>query len=97
MTTNHDYTTPEEGAIDWHVPLNANFERLDTDVEIRDVAANRSNYDPVDGAKFFATDTGEIAIGDGTAWQDLGSVRGVTVGSTEPSDPSEGDLWIDTS
>ena len=31
------YTTPNEGTLDWHVPLNENFEQLDRDVELRDV------------------------------------------------------------
>jgi len=97
MTTNHDYATPPEGTLDWHVPLNENFERLDTDVEIRDVDANRSTYDPAVGAKFLATDTGAVYLGDGSAWQELGSLTSVTVGATEPTDPKEGDLWIDTS
>jgi len=97
MTDNHGYNTPSEGTLDWHVPLNENFERLDTEVEIRDADANRSNYTPTDGAKFLATDTGTVYLGDGTDWQRIGSLTNVTVGSTAPSNPSEGDLWIDTS
>jgi len=97
MTDNHDYNTPAEGALNWDVPLNENFENIDTDVEIRDTEANRSSYSPKQGAKFLATDTGTVYLGDGTSWNELGSLRTVTVSSSEPTDPSEGDLWIDTS
>lgn len=68
------YNTPTEGTTDWHVPLNENFDKLNTDVEIRDADANKSNYSPTSGAKFFATDTGAIYQGDGTAWNLIGSV-----------------------
>jgi len=97
MTRNHDYNRPSEGTLNWDVPLNENFAALDTDIEIRDADANRTDYEAKAGAKFLATDTGAVYIGDGTDWQELGSVRSVTVGSSEPSDPSEGDIWIDTS
>ena len=69
QTPNHGYNVPNEGAQDWHVPLNDNFEQYDTDIEIRDTAANRSNYDPKQGAKFLATDTGRVSLGDGSNWQ----------------------------
>lgn len=67
-TTNHGYQTPSQGAQDWHVPLNENFERLEIDVELRDVAANRSSYEPADGAKFLELDTGIVYVGDGDSW-----------------------------
>lgn len=72
MTRNHGYETPQEGTTDWHIPLNRNFERLDTDIEIRDVEANRGDYEPKPGAKFFATDTGAIYVGDGDSWTEVG-------------------------
>jgi hypothetical protein len=68
MTENHDYRTPRKGTPNWHVPLNDNFERLDTDVEIRDLRENRGEYTPKEGAKFLATDTDEVFIGDGERW-----------------------------
>ncbi|QCC50348.1 hypothetical protein [Halapricum salinum] len=97
MTDNHNYKTPAQGTLDWHVPLNDNFASLDIDVEIRDTDANKENYEPKQNAKFLATDTGDVYLGDGSAWQQLGSMTNVNVGSTAPSNPSEGDLWIDTS
>ena len=96
-TPNHGYNVPNEGAQDWHEPLNENFEQYDTDIEIRDAEGNLGDYEPKQGAKFLATDTGDVYLGDGTDWQSLGSITNVTVGSTAPSDPSVGDLWIDTS
>lgn len=66
------YTTPSEGTLDWHVPLNENFERLDRDVEHRDEESNLDQYDPAAGAKFFATDSGAIYSGDGSAWTLIG-------------------------
>lgn len=98
---NHDYNTPKEGTTDWHIPLNENFSELDTDVEIRDSEANLSQYDPKSGAKYFATDTRNVFVGDGQQWRQVGSVRNlpgdVYLQESEPSNPSEGDLWIDTS
>jgi len=97
MTDNHNYNTPSEGTLNWDVPLNENFEQIDTDIEIRDTDASRSDYSPKEGAKFLATDTGAVYVGDGSDWQQLGSLTSVTVGSNEPSSPTEGDVWIDTS
>ena len=66
------YTTPTEGTLDWHVPLNENFQQLDRDVEIRDAESNIDDYDPAAGAKFFATDSGAIYSGDGSSWTLVG-------------------------
>lgn len=100
MTDNHQYDTPEAGTLDWHVPLNDNFTKLDTDVEIRDEDANKSNYEAKADAKFFATDTRQVYVGDGSSWVHVGDVAklpgDVYVQSTEPSDPSDGDIWIQT-
>jgi flagellin-like hook-associated protein FlgL len=63
MTENHDYNTPARGAQNWDEPLNANFEQLETDVEIRDTTANLSQYTPEEGAKFLATDSGVVYAG----------------------------------
>jgi hypothetical protein len=99
MSNNHGYETPTEGTLDWHVPLNDNFETLDRDVEIRAPEGNRGDYEPKAGAKFFATDTGAVYVGDGTAWNQVGAVPDVEihVGAEKPTDASEGDVWIDTS
>lgn len=100
MTSNHDYNTPDRGTQNWDAPINDNFERLDAEVEIRDVESNRSNYDPKDGAKYVSTDTKAVYLGDGTQWNYLATLGGIEgrifVQSTEPNG-SEGDIWIDTS
>ena len=71
MVDNHRYTTPDKGETDWHLPLNENFNRLDTDIEVRDVEAELDRYEPKPGAKFFATDTGQVYTGDGEEWTRL--------------------------
>jgi hypothetical protein len=85
------YNTPEEGTVDWHVPLNENFELLDQHVEVRDTETNLGNYTPEAGAKFHATDTGRRYIGDGSQWQDAS----LTLPAAS-SDPAEGQIWYDT-
>ena len=74
MTDNHQYETPAAGTLDWDEPLNRNFERIDTDVEVRDTDASRANYVPKAGAKFLATDTGTVYLGDGSVWTQLGTI-----------------------
>lgn len=68
------YSTPEQGSLDWHNPLNENFNKLDRHVEIRDVRSKRDNYDSADGRKFLATDTGDVFLGDGSEWNQIGTV-----------------------
>lgn len=75
MTTeNHGLEQPSKGESDWHVPLNENTAALDTLVEIRDSDANKDDYTPKDGAKYLATDTGDVYLGDGSAWTRLGGI-----------------------
>lgn len=57
------FNRPEAGTEDWHEPLNENFAKLGTEVEIRDEEAALDNYQPKDGAKFLATDTGAMFLG----------------------------------
>lgn len=99
MTDNHSYNTPGLGTTDWHLPLNQNFERLDTGVEIRDVEANLSEYTPKSGAKFLSTDTKRVFLGDGSEWRyftTLGGIEGRIYVQAETPEGSEGDLWIRT-
>jgi len=65
---NHNYNTPSEGATNWHVPLNENFNQLDVDVEIRAPEANKPDHDPAVGAKYEATDSGAVYYGNGDTW-----------------------------
>ena len=91
MTENHSYNTPDQGSTDWNVPLNRNFENLDTDVEVRDEAENRADYAPKNGAKFFATDTGAVYVGDGSEWTEVPTR--VPRSTTDPADAAVGQLW----
>jgi hypothetical protein len=97
MTPNHGYNTPEAGTLDWHVPLNENFEKLDTKSEIRDSEANLGQYTPKNGAKFLATDTGRRYLGDGTEWSEAPphypNVLGVPQVKSDPTDAVNGQLW----
>lgn len=33
MTNTNDYQTPEQGTLDWHIPLNDNFSAIETDIQ----------------------------------------------------------------
>lgn len=70
MTDNHNYNTPAQGAADWHTPLNENFTNLDADVTIRteEAADPPANYTPHQDAVYIGTDTGNVYLGDGSAW-----------------------------
>lgn len=97
MTSNHEYEMPTEGSVDWHLPLNRNFESLDSDIEIRDIEENLDGYSPKPGAKFFATDTGRRYLGDGSQWTEASSQpRTDVVAPHTTSDPeiaNTGDIW----
>lgn len=67
-TPNHGYKTPARGTTNWHLALNENFENIDQAVEIRDTEANKGEYEPKEGAKYEATDSGAIYHGNGTSW-----------------------------
>jgi hypothetical protein len=68
MTDNHNYETPQKGATEWHESLNRNFRYIDRDIEIRDIDAAKTDYRPKSGAKFLATDTEKVYVGDGSRW-----------------------------
>jgi hypothetical protein len=69
-TPNHNYNAPELGQENWHTLLNENFEQHDTDIEIRGPESGRSEYEPKQGAKYLATDTGTVYMGDGNSWSE---------------------------
>jgi hypothetical protein len=97
MTTNHGYETPEKGTLDWHLPLNRNFTRLDTDIEIRDSESELGQYVPKNGAKFLATDTGARYLGNGTEWIEAPAqpIEQFVIPKHEdrPASPREGQIW----
>ena len=65
-TPNHGYQLFGQHETGWE--HRTDFQKLDTDVEIRDTDANKANYTPKAGAKFKATDTGAEYRGTGTGW-----------------------------
>jgi hypothetical protein len=71
MTENHGYNTPGPGTSNWDQPINDNFSALDRDVELRDREAALGDYTPTAGAKFLATDTGRVYLGNGSDWEPL--------------------------
>lgn len=77
-TQNHVYNCPVKGLNDWHVPLNENWRKIDTDVEVRDVDASKNEYIAKEGAVFRATDTGDVYLGDGASWNRINPPTGVT-------------------
>jgi hypothetical protein len=99
MTQNHDYTTPDQGRSDWHVPLNENFVALDRDVPVWDTESNKSDYTPVTGAHFIATDSGVLYQGDGSAWVAIGELQTdepeLYSQPSAPSSPTQNDVWFD--
>lgn len=74
-TANHGYQTPDQGASDWHTPLNSNFEKIDKDVPIADAVGVRDEYTPGEGTLYFATDTGDIYVGNGSEWTLIGTLN----------------------
>jgi len=72
-TTQHGWPTPDEGESNYEDTFADFFEQIDDAVEIRGVDSDKSNYSAVAGAKYFATDTEKLYIGDGSSWNHVGS------------------------
>lgn len=70
-TENHSYVVPTEGDDEYQSTFSEYFDNIDEDIEIRDVESSRNDYQPYEDAKFFATDTGAIYIGDGNNWNQI--------------------------
>lgn len=75
LTTNHGYQIPEKGENDWHIPLNDNFDAIDTDIPIADADGAKSEYKPIDRSLYIAIDTATLYVGDGTQWNELGTLN----------------------
>jgi hypothetical protein len=78
-TPNHEYNVPAEGDENWHQPLNANFEALEVDIELRDEGGpteGTNDYDPADGAKYLDTATGLVYLADGSTWNQVFDLSG---------------------
>ena len=70
-TTNNNFRYPQQGDTDYEQSFQTFFEQIDRAVEIRDVDGAKGTYTPKDNAKYFATDTEDIYIGDGSSWVPL--------------------------
>jgi hypothetical protein len=102
-TPNHSYNVPESGRQNWHEPLNQNFQAFEVDIELRDAGGpteGGNDYDPVDGAKYLDTTTGDVYLGDGSAWSQEfsfgggggGGIESLTGGEgVDPTDIGDGD------
>lgn len=66
LTTNHGLQLWAAGELDWE--HRADMQSIERTLTVRDFDANHANYTPYDGARFEATDTNAIYLGDGTAW-----------------------------
>ena len=73
MTENHNYRATTRHAADWRTVFNEDIDRLDTDIEIRDIESNLDSYSPKRGAKFLALDTENEFVGEGDRWRALPS------------------------
>lgn len=62
--------------------VNGKPSKSKTEGEILDLESNLQRYEPDDGAKFFATDTGKVFVGTGSQWAEV-STTGTTPTFTE--------------
>lgn len=88
-TNNFGLSKPAEGTTSWHIPLNANADISDKNLPIVDLGGNRSNYTANADQMFVASDTGNVYIGDGSVWSQLGDLN------FDPSTIGPGDLGFD--
>lgn len=74
VTPNHGLNRPPTGSetgtddVNWGTELNTNTSHIDEKLVVRDTDTNASDYTPYGGALYYATDTEQWYIGDGTAW-----------------------------
>lgn len=73
-TDNHGLSRPLIGSVtgrdseDWGTELNDNFTVIDERLIINDTDSNKSTYEPIDGALYFANDASQWYEGDGSSW-----------------------------
>lgn len=76
-TTNHNLHRPPTGSetgtddVNWGDEVNINAANIDELLIIRDIDANTSDYTPFTDALYYATDTNQWYIGDGTNWVEI--------------------------
>lgn len=67
---NHNFDLDYAEGETWS--YNSEFNTLEQKVIVRDTDANTGEYTPHTDAIYWATDTGDVYLGDGTAWNQLG-------------------------
>jgi hypothetical protein len=82
MTENHNLNTPQEGTLDWHVPLNENFRAMERKLPIVDADTAKTNYEPYPDTLYVGADSGTLYVGNGSEWVQVGT-RGTD--STSPT------------
>ena len=81
MTTeNRNYNVPEEGEEDWHIPVNENWEDIDSDVQAA-----------LDQGGLQVTNTDLTTVAGGT----VGVSQATDDGTNTPSGHAELCLWVD--
>lgn len=99
-TDNLNLNLPEQGAQDWHLPINENFEILErhNTIQVPSVQQLRDNWTPHDETFAFIENTREFYSGTGEGWSFVGYVKQTPhelyVQETEPESAVEGDIWI---
>jgi hypothetical protein len=99
-TEKHGLNLPEKGTTDWNIPLNENFEKLDSAalLQVYDVETLKADYTPSDTTLAFVESKKEFWSGTGTKWVKVAQLSphtpDVYVQSSEPASASEGDVWI---
>lgn len=66
LTPNHSLQLWAAGELDWE--HRDDMQYIERTMTIRDFESNLANYTPYDGARFEATDSHAIYLGDGTNW-----------------------------
>jgi hypothetical protein len=67
-TNNHGLYKPADNEHDWGDDYRTDFDTIDTALTVRDTDANKTNYSALSGARYEATDTGAVYLGDGSTW-----------------------------
>lgn len=81
----------QQGEDGWD--YNDEFESLESKVEVRDTNDSRSTYTAHENAKFIATDTGDVYLGDGAAWNHVGSIGDLSAFLAD-GDGVDREIWV---
>ncbi|WP_318568806.1 hypothetical protein [Salinigranum marinum] len=75
-TPNFSLSQPTKGSLDWHVPLNKNYDLIDGKLPIVAKYSNRDNYNPLNNQLLFAHDIGQWLIfnRESDSWKKLNNL-----------------------